>query len=385
LSCRNLHILLVSPFHYTDTGGVCTTIRMLYQEFSKAGIRVSVLVPGEGNRVSPLRNPPDIALYGIYLRGPFRKESPLRGIIAFWVYLPYTLYALRKFIKRNQISCVLVQYPRAYMFYFGIIRLLCSCKLVVTLQGNDVHDLSTERWIDRLFVRFLLLQANVVVAVAASLLKELNTSFPDLRTVKVVIPNGAPVELFSHWKDSEGEWTFPRDYILTVGQLIHRKGFDILIRALRGAHDRGCPMDLVIVGEGPERASLSQLAAELGLIKNVHFVGNQPHEKILGFFNHCLFFVLASRAEGLPLVIAEAMASSKAVIATAVDGVPEIIEDEATGLLVQVEDRECLTDALVRLFQDCDFRARLARQGREKVLHDYAWEAIARRYLDILR
>ena len=144
-------------------------------------------------------------------------------------------------------------------------------------------------------------------------------------------------------------------------------------------------MDLVIVGEGEERDSLSSLAQETGLAKHIFFVGNQPHENALKFFKDCLFFVLASRAEGLPLVIVEAMASGKAVIATKIDGIPEIIYDGYSGILVQVDDPDALAQALIKLYHDSEFRSRLGACGREQVSKDYTWHVIALRYLRVFQ
>ncbi|MDQ3233321.1 MAG: glycosyltransferase family 4 protein, partial [Pseudobdellovibrionaceae bacterium] len=98
----------------------------------------------------------------------------------------------------------------------------------------------------------------------------------------------------------------------------------------------------------------------------------------------CLLFVLASRAEGMPLVIAEAMACGKAVVATNVDGIPEILQDGATGILVPTEDPVSLALALIKLYSDTAFRGALAKQGKEWAFREYNWEAIANRYLGLI-
>jgi glycosyltransferase involved in cell wall biosynthesis len=358
---------------------------MLYQEFSRAGNQVSVLVPGESDHVNPLEEMPGVSLYGVYLRVPFVKETPLKGFVAFCLLFPLTLYALYSFLKREQISVVVLQYPLPQMFYFAILRLLCSWKLIVTLLGNDVHDLPSAGVLDRLMVRLLLKKADNVVGVSRSLLDELKSTFPDLSICDSVIPTGVPLEQFDDSRRRGISCMLPGDYILTVGQLIHRKGIDVLIKALAIAQDQGALMDLVIVGEGEERNSLSSLAQETGLAKHIFFVGNQPHEIALKFYKDCLFFVLASRAEGLPLVIVEAMASGKAVIATKIDGIPEIIHDGYSGILVKPEDPEELAQALMKLYHDSELRDRLGSCGRDSVSTEYTWQVIAQRYLDVFR
>ena len=98
----------------------------------------------------------------------------------------------------------------------------------------------------------------------------------------------------------------------------------------------------------------------------------------------CLAFVLASRAEGMPLVIAEAMACGKAVIASDVDGVPEIVHDGTTGILVPAENSGALAEGLIRLYSDSTFRETLAKQGKEWACREYNWESIAHRYLGFI-
>ena len=86
----------------------------------------------------------------------------------------------------------------------------------------------------------------------------------------------------------------------------------------------------------------------------------------------------------MPLVIAEAMACGKAVVATRVDGVPEIVQDGMTGILVPAEDTESLAAAMVRMYSDTSYREALARQGKEWAGREYNWESIARRYLCLI-
>lgn len=378
-----MNILLVTPFDLSTTGGVCTAVRMLCAEFSKKGHRVSVLLPGETNRVLPIDATIDVPCYGIYLRVPFIKGALLRGFLTFWLFLPITLLRVYRFTAQKRINAVAIQYPLPWVFYFALLRRICPWKLVVTLQGNDVHDLPDVSWVDRLFVKWLLVAADRVVAVSRSLLEKVWLMFPHLSLNTCVVPNGAPIDKTLSGLPVEVDEDMLSDYILTVGQIIHRKGMDLLIKAMNLAHERGHILNLVIVGEGPEHSNLLALATQLGLSSNVYFVGNQSHEKTLEFFRGCLFFALASRAEGLPLVIVEAMASEKAVVATRIDGVPEIVQDGQTGLLVEPENAEALAEALVTLYKDPKLRLRLARQGREHVLNRYSWEAIAARYVSI--
>jgi glycosyltransferase involved in cell wall biosynthesis len=231
----------------------------------------------------------------------------------------------------------------------------------------------------------LLASSDNIVGVARSLLGELWNIFPELEKKQnsCVIPNGAPLDRVLKIEPSAVRMNVPTEYLLTVGHLIHRKGIDVLIRALQLTQKRQHRMELVVVGDGSERAKLAELATNCGLSEQVHFVGDQPHDVVLGLLRNCLFFVLSSREEGLPLVIAEAMACGKAVVSTNVDGVPEIVVEGRTGLLVDPDDPEALADALIKVYTSPKLRESLAKRGRDRAVRSYTWEAIGHQYLDL--
>ena len=150
-----------------------------------------------------------------------------------------------------------------------------------------------------------------------------------------------------------------------------------MIAALREAKERGVVLQLVVAGDGPERENLIRQSREQGVSDQVRFLGNQSHRQVLSLMKTCLAFVLASRAEGMPLVIAEAMACGKAVIASNIDGVPEIVHDGTTGILVPAEDSGALATGLIRLCSDVAFRETLAKQGKEWACREYNWECVS--------
>ena len=198
------------------------------------------------------------------------------------------------------------------------------------------------------------------------------------------LPNGAPLDAITAANDVPLSSDLPSEYVFTAGHLIQRKGVDVIITALGIAKNRGVKLNLVVAGDGPDRESLVQLARQQAVSGQVLFLGNRSHEEVLRLMKSCLVFVLASRAEGMPLVIAEAMACGKAVIGSNVDGVPEIVQDGNTGVLVPPDDPKSLADALIRLSSDSALRDALSRQGKEWAFREYNWEVIAKRYIDLL-
>jgi colanic acid/amylovoran biosynthesis glycosyltransferase len=172
--------------------------------------------------------------------------------------------------------------------------------------------------------------------------------------------------------------------ILCVGRLVHRKGQSLLIEACAALVERGVPVRLTLVGDGPKRAELEALAERLGFVDRVRFAGAVGHDEILAMFRAADIFCLPSFSEGVPVVLMEAMAHSVPVVTTQVMGIPELVENGRSGLLVSPGRVDPLVDQLARLAQDSELRDRLGAAGREKVLAEFDVNDSARRLRTVL-
>ena len=165
--------------------------------------------------------------------------------------------------------------------------------------------------------------------------------------------------------------------IVAVGRLTRQKGFDVLLRAVARLRTVR-PVDLVILGTGEDRTQLEHLARELGIGREVQFPGFQSNP--WSYLGAADVFVLSSRWEGCPLVIAEALACGTPVVATDCDyGPAELIEDEHNGLLVPTESPPALADAVLRILTGSRLAARLAAAGCRRA-EDLDVATIAGRY-----
>lgn len=162
--------------------------------------------------------------------------------------------------------------------------------------------------------------------------------------------------------------------ILSVGRLVEKKGFPILLRAAAMLRQRGVDFRLRIVGSGPEEPDLRRLMSGLALEDCVHFEGSLPHEKLLPIFQGASLFVLASIVagdgdrDGIPNVLLEALAMGVPAIGSEISAIPELIEHEETGLLARPGDPEDLADQMERLLFDEQLRAKVIDQGRRLVI-----------------
>ena len=160
--------------------------------------------------------------------------------------------------------------------------------------------------------------------------------------------------------------------ILSVGRLVEKKGTDILLDALARL-PRDLPWRFVHVGGGPLKDKLERRARALGIAERVEWRGARTQTELLAEYRAADLFALASRVakdgdrDGLPNVLAEAQSQGLACVATCVSGIPELIEDGVTGVLVEPESPEALARALAALIADPAQRRRLGEAGRRRV------------------
>lgn len=171
----------------------------------------------------------------------------------------------------------------------------------------------------------------------------------------------------------------PLRRILFVGRLVPVKGVAVLLQAFRRLVDLCPDASLTIVGQGGERTKLESLAVDLGLKSRIVFTGALTQQEVSAQMSEADVFVLPSFDEGLPVAIMEAMAAGVPVIATAVGGTPELVEDRITGQLVEAGDVEQLTQAMAACLIDPLPALEMTRCGKARVFRDHDMWAEARR------
>ncbi len=170
------------------------------------------------------------------------------------------------------------------------------------------------------------------------------------------------------------------DRMLSVGRLEKMKGVDVLLRAYAEIRtDLTSGAELRIVGDGGERAALTQLAAKLGILDRVKFVGRISHRDVYTEYAQAEIFCSLPRSEALGNVFLEAEACGCAILATNVGGIPDIVEDGVTGLLIPPDDLSAAVKGLRRLLKDSTFRKTLGDAGQKQAKY-FDWSNIAMQY-----
>ncbi|HJU68166.1 MAG TPA: glycosyltransferase family 4 protein [Gemmatimonadaceae bacterium] len=178
--------------------------------------------------------------------------------------------------------------------------------------------------------------------------------------------------------------------ILFVGRLIERKGVHHLIRALGAVRER-TPARLVIIGDGPERPRLEELARDAGVAEHVVFSGRVSDDELRHAYASASVFVLPSvldarqDTEGLGVVLLEAMNYSVPVIASAIGGITDIVQHDRTGLLVPPGDERSLAEALGSVLNDATLARRLGEAGRHRLQEAFSWDRIVDRWEAVYR
>jgi glycosyltransferase involved in cell wall biosynthesis len=173
--------------------------------------------------------------------------------------------------------------------------------------------------------------------------------------------------------------------VLYAGNLVPSKGVDVLLRAVAELSRRGVPCQLKVLGEGPGRFELETLAHELGIASRINWSAFVPQAMMPGEYGASTVTVLPTRgrAEGLGLMLVEALLAGSAVVGTSVGGIPEVVVHEQTGLIARDGDATDLADQVQRLLSDAPLRERLTGAGKERVLRTFAPETAIDRFIEI--
>ncbi len=233
----------------------------------------------------------------------------------------------------------------------------------------------------------LIREAAFVATVSEYSARELKKNNPAFAGKIHRVYNGIDI---NHWSPTHHTPDPAAPVLVSVGRYIEKKGFGDLIEACRLLHVRGRRVQCKIIGEGPMESQLQRQIAEGGLKGIVELTGPRSQNEILDSLHHAQAFVLPCVVErdggkdNLPTVIMEAMACALPVVSTPLAGVPELVLQDETGLLVPEHEPAALADAIERLLADASLRERLGRAGRRRAETAFAIEVTTRQLKHLL-
>jgi len=317
--------------------------------------------------------------HDIPIRHPRYVSIPKVGMIAAPLLLGAALLHEIRALKRGGHTFDVID---AHYFYpDGVAAVWVGRRLglpvVITARGTDLNDYVARFPLVRRMIRGAAEKAEGLITVCQALkdtLVELGIPYSRIR----VLRNGVDLELFRPMERSEirRRLKLLRPTLVSVGHLIPRKGHDVAIRSLSDLPE----VELLIVGDGPERHRLGELANKSGVGGRTRFLGQLHHTELATIYNAADALILASSREGWANVLLEAMACGTAVVASNVWGTPEVVTCPAAGMLVKERTPAAFAEAVRRFLTAPPDRA-----ATRAFAENFSWGATTEGQLDIFR
>ena len=249
---------------------------------------------------------------------------------------------------------------------------------IVSVWGTDILEAPDLTPMHRWITKHALARAGAVTATGLRLAEATLAYMPRDKPVSV-IPYGIDLEQFDRSSHPRARRSpDARPVVGTMSRLSPEKGLEHLLRAIALLRERGTDVDVVLAGDGPSRDALRALTTELGLEERVTFAGEIAHEDVPGVLAGFDIFAMPSTWEGFGVSALEASAMKLPVVASDIHGIPDVVIDGETGLLVPPADAGALADAIASLARDEAMRQQMGEAGRAYVAREYRWEDNAR-------
>ena len=308
--------------------------------------------------------------------GPFVGRMKERGVETHLVHLaplfnPVALWRLTRLLVRERVTILQTHGARAN-FYGRIAGRLAGVPVIISTVHNSLKDYevrSLRRCFYTVLLRLTLPLVHRIICVSEANRRDLIEECPAVAAKAQTVYNGVDSSAFSSQPDRQtvrqelGATQGP--VLVTIGRLTDQKGHRYLLQALPRLLETWPQLCCVFVGEGELRDALHAMAIDLGVEQACRFVG--VREDIADILAAADLFVLPSLSEGFPFVLLEALAMGRPVVASRVNGVPELIEDHKTGLLVPARDPQALAAAIREVLSDPTAALKMGADGRAVV------------------
>jgi len=303
---------------------------------------------------------------------------------------PYCIANIFKLAQDNQIDILHSHGYKANIFAGIIPRSIRKIPLICTLHGwtntRSVSKLALYEWLDRRMLAY----KDAVVVVNRLMVEDPRLQSANINQKRLFIVNNGidihPCKPASQLNTSRPDlYNFTRDGFIVgaIGRLSAEKGFKYLLEAIELLHKDGHKIKLVLAGDGPLREELQHMTVSLGIDKIVLFTGYLANaSQYLDYFD---VLTISSLSEGLPITLLEAMRANVPVISTRVGGIPDVIEDGTSGILVNPRSPTELGAAIKQMSINPDIRKSMSDKSLSKFREQYTSDTMTRNYLDIYK
>ncbi len=377
-----LRILMVCPDYKPNPGGEAEVAYCLAVALQQLGHTMTVLAPRVDERV-----PEDDSLFGAVRRelalDRFRSMKSWRGWLTWPIAMGALFAAVRRAARKSEPDiCIVTSYMTWVMISLWWLRI----PYVLYLHGEDVRWMIGRGGVSRTLFRRACSSAKLLFFNSGHSRNALVRVIPSAAERSSVVGCGVRADV---------RWTTDRraaartalgwpegPVVLTVARLVAKKGIDTVIRALPAVLERHPNCRYVVIGDGPDRCAIAELAVELGLAKQVVFLGHVDEETKQQCYAASDLFLMVSRPgvegeeEGFGIVFLEANQHGLPVIGSRCGGIPESVEHEVNGLIVEPDRPADVAQAVDRLLSHPELCGELVQRGQERIEQTFNWTAI---------
>ena len=364
-------------------------IHSLAKELVKTGVAVCVVAPHDVNtKTHEFVDGVEIHRFQYWLTrdgqrvayGAGMPDNIAKSVLA---KLQLPLFMILFFVKGVRIAkqCDLIH---AQFLLSGVvgawIKRIMGRELIITAHGSEVYMIPEAGLFQKSYIRAIS-NANAIITVSNAN-KERLTALGLPEDMISVIPNGIELSMFNN-TISTLRVHEAGIQIVWVGRMVEVKGLVYLFSAMRIIVSDYPNSKLTLIGDGPLKNKLEWLAGEMSLTENITFIGYVKNTAVPQYLKEADIFVLPSLSEGFPVVIPEAMAAGKPIVASNVGGIPDAVTEGVTGFLVAPENAELLAEKIIYLIEHPEVRVSMGKAGRKKVEERFTWGKIAGRISEI--
>lgn len=376
-------VLFVLPWSLRAIGGVNQVVTHLAQQMRDAGNYEPLVLMADWDAAEPVFE----EIHGIrtvrWQVRPYERAMGIKGKLAYTLWERRFRKQFAQFCREHDVRAVNLHYPGGMAFTFErvLAAMASRAPLLLSFHGTDVANLASldagrkDDW------RGLLARCGAVVTCSGELAQRIETAL-GAAVPHHVVYNGVDAGKFA---DTAPGKPADREVILHVGKFDRNKGQDVLIDAF-GRIAGAFPNTVLrlVGGSGNFLDTLKAQAEALDLAGRVEFFTDVPYPDMPSHFAQASVFAFPSRQEAFGLVLLEAGACRLPVVASRVGGIPELIQDGTTGLLVEPDDAAALAQALRRLLSEPAQARALGECLAERVGADFSWAVTRRRYEELI-
>src|SRR5687768_2612809 len=388
------------PQHANDTQA--TYVHDINHHLVRRGNRVTVVTPGDRSLPAedsfdgvdvvrfPMELPSDLT-YGKVAQGQVSWLGRFARVAVMANYLEAQHRAIMAEAREGNTDVIHAHWA----IPTGPAAVMAARKLgvpsIITMHGGDVYvnpeqgyDFPT-RWYVRPALRWTLRHAGALTAITEDCRQHALRAGAPAERIRLVF-NGTDLRRFSPAENGgRGDSHFGPHMIFACRQLFPRKGIRFLLEAAAQLKPRFPDLKIVIAGDGFERPELVRLATELEIAADVTFLGWIPNAELPQYYRAAALSVIPSLEEGFGIPAAEAMGCEVAVVASDAGGLPEVVEDGVTGLVVPRGNSTALAQAIGTLLQDPERRRVMGQAGRLRALRLFDWDRSAEQFEQLYR